>query len=135
MHNTEKQITDEQIAGLVEFPTEQEFLDRDRRACDCALTYVHRKYHSALGSGIEIKLCCMAKKVEEMAGLPPGTFFFEMDFLPTWEWDCDKMRKEECKLDDGSIEVKEVRLGTPPEWLLKRMQEKNIPVRNLPDGD
>jgi hypothetical protein len=113
-------------------PAEEDFIARDRRNCDCPLTYVHRKRHGALGTGIEIRLCCLAKKVEELAGLPPGTFFFAMDFEPTWTWDCEQINKKQRKLLDGSIEETFVKQGAPPKWLLKRMKQKGIKVRNLP---
>ena len=111
--------------------TEEDFIARDRRTCDCALTYVHRKRHAALGTGIEIRLCCLAKKVEELAGLPAGTFFFSMDFEPTWEWDCDAISKTQETLPDGSIVEKETRLGNPPKWLRNRLDKKGITVKNL----
>ncbi|KKM70890.1 hypothetical protein LCGC14_1436200 [marine sediment metagenome] len=112
-------------------PDEETFIARDRRTCDCALTYVHRKRHGALGVGIEIRLCCLAKKMEELAGLPPGTFFFAMDFKPTWKWDCNAMQKRHVRQSDGSIVEEETRLGNPPRWLRERMEKKNIKIRNL----
>ena len=111
--------------------TEEDFIARDRRTCDCSLTYVHRKRHAALGTGIEIRLCCLAKKVEELAGLPAGTFYFAMDFVPSWEWDCDGMQKTQQILSDGSVVDKEVRRGNPPKWLKERMDKKGIKVKNF----
>jgi len=124
-----KNEAEELLAGLV-LPTEEDFIARDRRTCDCELTYVHRKRHSALGTGIEIRLCCLAKKVEELAGLPSGTFFFAMDFEPTWEWDCDSEHVTKKVLPDGTIEEKTYILGNPPKWLQKRMEQKGIKIRN-----
>lgn len=130
-------LTGEQLEDLMflehELPTEEDFIDHDRRACNCALTYVHKKHHAALGVGIEIKLCCLAKKVEELADLPPGTFFWAMDFRPSWEWDCDKEWETKKREPDGSIIVTKGRLGPPPEWLLKRFEQRGITVHNLPD--
>ncbi len=112
-------------------PTEEDFISRDRRTCDCPLTYVHKKRHAALGTGIEIRLCCLAKKVEEMAGLPEGTFFLAMEFEPTWEWDCDTMQKTSRNMADGSVVEEEIRLGNPPTWLKRRFDKKGIRVKNL----
>ncbi|KKK70676.1 hypothetical protein LCGC14_2921600, partial [marine sediment metagenome] len=86
---------------------------------------------AALGTGIEIRLCCLAKKVEEMAGLPEGTFFLAMEFEPTWEWDCDTMQKTSRNMADGSVVEEEIRLGNPPTWLKRRFDKKGIRVKNL----
>jgi hypothetical protein len=118
----------EELLGL---PTEEDFIAHDRRTCNCELTYVHKKRHAALGLGIEIKLCCLAKKVEELAGLPPGTFFWAMDFQPSWEWDCDQMNTIRRRDEDGSIIEEHVRQGPPPPWLLKRLQDKGLSVHGL----
>lgn len=126
-----QQQIDELLRGTGFLPTEEDFIAHDRRTCDCELTYVHKKRHAALGTGIEIKLCCLAKKVEELAGLPQGTFFMAMDFEPTWVWDCDSEGVTKERDADGSIIEKRHRLGRPPEWLLKRMIAKGIEVRNL----
>ena len=106
--------------------TERDIVQRDFRTCDCPLTYVVRKQHAALGTAIEVRLCCLAQKVEELAGLPAGTLFKVMEFKPTWEWDCDYQQKR--TLSDGTVE--EVRLGPPPRWLKERMDKKGIAVRN-----
>jgi hypothetical protein len=119
---------------LADFPlTEEDFIAHDRRTCNCELTYVHKKRHAALGVGIEIKLCCLAKKVEEIAGLPPGTFFWTMDFQPSWEWDCEQNNEVHRRLPDGSRITEYVRQGPPPAWLLKRFKEKGVHVHNLPE--
>jgi hypothetical protein len=113
-------------------PAEQDIIERDHRTCDCELTYVHRKRHAALGTAIEIRLCCLAKKVEELSGVPRGTFFSSLDFTPSWEWDCDKPMTTEHQQPDGSIVTKMHKPGPPPQWLLERMQRKGIEVKNLP---
>lgn len=120
----------EKLPGLL--PTEEEFIARDRRTCDCELTYVHRKRHAALGVGIEIKLCCLAKFIEKQFGLPAGTFFVAMDFEPSWEWDCHKVHLKDHHQPDGSVITVEHQQGPPPPWLLKRFKEKGIKVKNLP---
>ena len=112
-------------------PNEEDFINHDRRTCDCELTYVHKKRHAALGTGIEIKLCCLAKFIERQFGLPSGTFYWAMDFEPTWEWDVNAEQVTKERLDDGSILEKKTRLGSPPEWLLKRMEKKGIAVKGL----
>lgn len=124
-----KEIFAEALQGIA-LPTEEDFISRDRRTCDCELTYVHRKHHAALGTGIEIRLCCMAKKLEEICGLPSGTFFFAMDFEPTWEWDCEAEMLSTKVNPDGSVEEVRTKLGKPPEWLQKRFDAKGIKVKN-----
>jgi len=119
------------IPSFVTKTTEEDFIAHDRRTCDCPLTFVHRKRHGALGTGIEIRLCCLAKKVEELAGLPEGTFFETFEFEPTWVWDCNSKHKTKRTLPDGSVEVKEVKLGKPPKWILRRMEKKGIKVKGL----
>jgi len=120
------------LQGFELKPNEEDFIAHDRRVCDCALTYVHKKRHAALGVGIEVRLCCLAKKVEELAGLPPGTFFWAMDFEPSWTWDCNHMNITKRRLKDGSVIIEEHQLGPPPAWLLKRFKKKGIEVKNLP---
>ena len=111
--------------------SEQDFASRDHRLCDCPMTYVHRKRHPALGRGIEIRLCCLAKKVEELAGLSPGTFFLSLEFEPSWDWDCDKEVVQHQRLPDGSIQEVYGRLGAPPRWLRERMEKKGLTIHNL----
>jgi hypothetical protein len=114
--------------------SEADFVARDRRTCDCELTYVHRKHHAALGTGVEIRLCCMAKFIEKSFGLEPGTFFFAMDFEPAWVWDCDAPQEIRRRDDDGAVVSEFRRLGPPPPWLLKRLRDKGVEVKNLPEG-
>lgn|SRR3990167_294217 len=115
-------------------PSEEDVIQRDHRTCDCELTYVHRKRHAALGTAIEIRLCCMAKAVERFMGLPPGTFFRSMEFEPSWVWDCDKIDVLKRQQPDGSVVTINHRLGPPPAWLLRRLQAKGVEVRNLPEN-
>ena len=114
--------------------TEDDFRKRDHRLCDCEMTYVHRKRHGALGTGIEIRLCCLAKKVEEMAGLPEGTFFLSLDFDPSWIWDCRQQQCVRTKDVDGSIVETFRDLGEPPRWLRDRMDKKGLEIRNTKEA-
>ena len=52
-----------------------------------------------------------------------------LDFEPKWVWDCTEPHQKASALD-ASVEV--VERGPPPAWLLKRLREKGIDVRNLP---
>ena len=113
--------------------TEHDFVERDRATCDCPITFVRRKWHAALGRGSEIRLCCMAKKVEELAGLSPGTLFLTLDFEPSWEWDCDREQISRVVEADGTITETIKKLGPPPRWLRERMDRKGITIRNLPN--
>ena len=112
--------------------TEEDFVRLDHRLCDCELTYVHRKRHAALGTGIQIRLCCLAKAVEKMLGVEEGTFFRAFEFRPSWVWDCHKEHEVSRRMPDGSVVSVVQKLGPPPRWLLDRMREKGIEVRNLP---
>ena len=110
--------------------TEDDFRLRDHRLCDCELTYVHRKRHGALGTGVEIRLCCLAKKVEELAGMPEGTFFLALEFNPSWIWDCNSTQKHEKVMPDGSVQEVVAHRGEPPRWLRERMEQKGLPILN-----
>jgi hypothetical protein len=112
--------------------TEQDFLALDGKTCDCPITHVHQKRHGALGRGIRVRVCCMARVVEEHFGLEPGTLFQVYDFEPSWEWDCKKAICKEYTHPDGSVSVIESTLGEPPNWLRVRMAEKGIPILNDP---
>lgn len=125
---TPKQL--EQMSCVVE----SDFVERDKKLCNCEIPTVRRKWNAALGTGIEIRLCCLAKKVEELADLPEGTFFLALDFEPTWEWDCKRSMVQRRSLSDGTVEETSITLGPPPRWLQERMQNKGIPIHNLPDA-
>jgi hypothetical protein len=128
----DRELTTEKPAASDNVGVEEDFICLDHRTCNCELTYVHRKRHAALGVGIQIRLCCLAKKVEELAGLPPGTFFKVLEFEPTWVWDCDHPTEINHTQPDGTVVKEQHRLGPPPKWLLKRMRERGVEVKNLP---
>ena len=130
MPNKTENLTRKELEQLY-CVTEKDFQSRDHRLCDCELTFVRRKWHPALGTGIEIRLCCLAKKVEELAGLPEGSFFMALEFQPSWEWDCDEIHSVHRKQDDGSVVETLHRQGDPPRWLRERMEKKGVPIRNL----
>lgn len=120
--------------NLAEQPVEQIPLDnprfeqifhRDHRNCECEMPMVSRKWNDALGTFVAIRLCCMAKALEELTGYDLYQVF---EFEPRWEWDCDTV--EPCVLADGSDGEK--RKGSPPRWLRERLQKKGIPIHNLP---
>src|SRR3990167_6070724 len=129
-------LTDSELNVLFHgtLPVEEDIIQRDHRTCNCALTYVHRKRHAALGTAIEIRLCCMAQAVEKFMGLPPGTFFTAIDFEPSWVWDCNRVDKLRRTQPDGSVVEIEHRLGPPRRWLRERMAKKGVEIRNLPPG-
>ena len=115
-------------------PDEQSFIDMDGRTCSCPLTHVHRKRHGALGQGIQVRVCCMARIVEERFGLEPGTLFQLFEFDPSWEWDCDAPIRKEYPNHDGSVTVIESTRGEPPRWLRERMEAKGLPIVNDPQA-
>lgn len=105
--------------------TVKEIRAEDKRAkCDCEMPFVMRKWHDCLGTLVELRLCCLAKKVEELLGLPKGSLFTVFDFEPERTWDCAQKvwHPEEKKYKD---------LGAPPKWLKQRMQQKGIEIKNL----
>jgi hypothetical protein len=99
----------------------------DHRACTCAMPMVSKKWNDALGTFVAIRLCCMARAVEQLTG---QSLYQVFDFDPKWVWDCTERHQSEAS--DGTVEM--VERGPPPAWLLKRFREKGIEVRNLPDG-
>jgi len=111
----------------------EDFRQRDRRSgCDCEIPSVLRKYHGALGVGTEIRLCCIAKALEKLAGVPEGTFFLALEFAPEWDWDCEAdMHYSAGRNPDGTAIWATKKTGKPPNWLLKRLKEKKRPIHNL----
>lgn len=114
---------------------EEDFVRAEHRTCKCAMTYVHRKRHGALGTAVQIRLCCMARFIERQFGLPEGTFFAVIDFRPSWVWDCDHVSELEKTEPDGSKVLHKIRRGAPPRWLRERMVGKGIPIVNLREED
>jgi hypothetical protein len=106
----------------------EQVFHRDHRACACEMPMVSRKWNDALGTFVAVRLCCMAKAVEELTGL---RLYEVYDFEPRWVWDCKGLHQAEGQ--DGTVEM--VERGPPPEWLLKRFREKGVEVLNLPDQE
>lgn len=114
---------------LVERRFEQIF-HRERRGCDCEMPMVMRKWNEALGTLVDVRLCCMAKTVERIAaalGIDAPQLYEVLDFDPRWEWDCDELHQR-CD-EHGTVEM--APRGKPPAWLLKRLEAKGIEVKNL----
>lgn len=107
--------------GEVKF--EQAF-HRDYRACTCAMPMVSRRWNEALGTFVTIRMCCLARAVEELTGQK----LYEVEhFPPRWEWDCNARKLREYP--DGTKE--ETIQGPPPRWLRERMEAKGIPIKNM----
>ena len=122
-----KQLPMDGLASATHPRFEQVF-HQDHRYCDCEIPMVSRKWNDALGTFVAIRLCCMAKALEELTGLK----LYEVhEFAPRWVWDCDKI--EPAAQPDGTVE--HVQKGPPPRWLLDRMQQKGIEVKNLPQSE
>jgi hypothetical protein len=125
-----KQMPPVEQLPLVNRRFEQVF-HRDHRACTCEMPMVSRKWNDALGTFVGVRLCCAAKAVEKIAahlGLDVGKLYEVFDFDPKWVWDCNELHQSAS--DGDNVEM--VPRGAPPAWLLKRMQEKGIEIRNLP---
>jgi hypothetical protein len=117
-----------------EATSEEDFVVAEHRTCKCAMTYVHRKRHGALGTAIQVRVCCMARALERLMGVPEGTFFGVIEFAPSWVWDCDHVAELEKTEPDGTKVLYRIRRGAPPEWLRQRMEAKGIPIVNMRPG-
>lgn len=98
----------------------------DHKYCDCAIPMTLKKWNEALGTFVVLRVCCMARAVETLTGIPLMEIF---DFPPGWVWDCDELH--ECQGDGGRIEMRP--RGEPPRWLRERMEQKGIEIKNLPE--
>lgn len=108
-----------------------EVFHRERRGCECEIPMVSRKWNDALGTLVDIRLCCAAKTVEAIAeklGIDAPKLYEAFDFDPKWVWDCTELHQ--CEDEGGKVRMQE--RGVPPAWLLSRLQKKGIEVRNLP---
>ncbi len=85
---------------------------------------VTKKWNDALGTFVALRLCCLAKAVEQLTG---ERLYEVYDFEPAWVWDCNELHQAEA--GDGTVEM--TPRGKPPEWLLQRLQKKGIEVKNL----
>ena len=115
---------------VVRLNTEEQFKEYDRRTCACDKPMVMRSAIPQAGTGVLLRLCCLAQKFEELAGVPPGTFYQVFDFEPSWEWDCNQVSITRKGLSDGYDEFTEYRVGLPPAWIETRMDRKGIPIMN-----
>ena len=97
------------------------------RHCDCEMPMISKKWNDALGTFVAIRLCCMAKALEELTG---KTLYEVYEFDPKWEWDCEGLHQCEDMISGTTTYVQR---GKPPKWLLERMQKKGIEVKNLPE--
>lgn len=104
--------------------TQKAFDRNEHHTCDCPLPYIHRKQNPAIGVGTQLRMCCIATRLEEFMGLPKGTLLTVFEFEPTWEWDCD----QPMITHDGTLIGV---LGPPPEWVVERMAKRGIVPKNL----
>lgn len=111
--------------GTTKHPRFEQVFHRDYRYCDCEMPMLSRKWNDALGTFATIRLCCMAKALEELTGLK----LYEVhEFAPRWVWDCEKI--ENRAGPDGTVEM--VEKGPPPRWLKERLLKKGLTIKNLP---
>lgn len=101
----------------------EQVFHKDHRDCECAMPMVSKKWNDALGTFVVIRLCCMARAVEEMTG---QKLYEVYDFEPRWVWDCEKI--EDREMPDGTVE--QIVKGPPPRWLRERMAKKGIAIEN-----
>jgi hypothetical protein len=100
---------------------------RNHRYCDCAIPMTQKKWNEALGTFVVLRLCCMARSLEKLTGIPMMEVF---DFPPGWVWDCDELHQCET---EGTVTMKP--RGVPPQWLQDRMKAKGIEIKNMPGGE
>lgn len=103
----------------------EQIFHKDHRACTCEMPMTSKKWNDALGTFVVVRLCCMAKALEQLTGL---SLYEVFDFDPKWVWDCDELHQAEG--EDGTVTMRP--RGAPPRWLLERLHKKGIEVRNLP---
>lgn len=105
----------------------EQIFHRDSKYCDCAMPMVSKKWNDAMGTFVCIRLCCMAKALEQLTGM---SLYEVFHFQPKWQWDCEEMIE---KTDvTGTIQL--VKRGPPPSWMAKRMKDKGIHIKGLPGG-
>lgn len=104
----------------------EQVFHQDFKHCSCEMPYISKKWNDALGTFTAIRLCCMAKAVEELTGL---RLYEVYDFDPKWVWDCTELHQSDA--GDGTVAM--IERGPPPRWLLERFREKGVEVRNLPE--
>ncbi len=112
----------------------EQIFHRERRACDCEIPMVSRKWNEALGTLVDVRLCCAMKTIERIAkhlDIEAPALYEAFDFDPRWAWDCNERHQK--TQPDGTIEM--VERGAPPAWLRKRFEAKGIEVLNLPDSE
>ena len=98
-----------------------EWKKRGRHDCTCPVPIVLGKKHRGLGRGAGVRLCCLARAMEEMMELPPSTLYTWMDFKPDWVWDTDK----KVPGKDGKKQTR----GVPTGWLAKRFIERGVGIK------
>lgn len=98
---------------------------RDYHTCDCPWPHIERAWGGAVGIFREIRLCCMARALEQVMGVPEGTFYQTWDFTPSFEWDSAEIVREERP--DGTVH--EHARGEPPKWMLERMLAKGLTIK------
>lgn len=112
--------------NAIQLPSEEAFKHLDRRTCDCEKPIVMRSAMPMVGTGVLLRLCCLAKEIEQRFGFPPGTFYQVYEFPPSWEWDSESQSVTREVGPDG-VEVENVHLlGQPPAWIQERMTRKGI---------
>ena len=105
-------------------PDFEAIFHQDFRQCTCELPMLSKKWNDALGTFVAIRLCCMAKAMEELTGI---RLYEVYDFEPRWDWDCEGLHQSIAP--DGSVQM--VERGRPPEWLLARLLKKGKAVLHL----
>lgn len=96
---------------------------RDYHTCDCPWPHIERAWGGAVGTFREIRLCCMARALEKLLGLPEGAFYWTAQFTPLFAWD----ENEIVEVKELTGNVSYIKRGPPPQWMQERMARKGIP--------
>lgn len=118
----------EQLPGLEKGTRFEQVFHQNHRHCSCAMPMVSKKWNDALGTFVVIRLCCLARAVEELTG---QKLYEVYEFDPRWVWDCKELHQHVSEGDNSTVEL--IERGPPPAWLLDRMRAKGIEVLNLPE--
>ena len=109
-------------------PRFEQIFHKPFRHCDCEMPMISKKWNEALGTFVALRLCCLAKAVEELTGLK---LYEVYEFSPRWDWDCAEI--QQAADPDGTNAIVFRPRGEPPKWLKERMQKKGIRIYNLPE--
>lgn len=134
---------------------EEAYNSPEKVKCNCPMPHVQRSGSQALGLVLDIDLCCLAREVEKLTG---KKFYYLTVTKPVFQWDTQAPAGYQCKYcgdkvpgawsalvthmydkhNQGDnhhqvippVEGTMYKLGMPVRWMLKRMRQLGIPIKN-----